>query len=107
MIKVVNTISQTALRYVEVPEKTLENCSIKVKFASELTLDDIRNLVFWCDCQNDILWDGMSLQEILNVYRVSAEWDTWECWSDADWEVACEAWNSAVIDPGNMLTPRV
>ena len=44
MIKVVNTISQTALRYVEVPEETLENCSIKVKFASELTLDDIRNL---------------------------------------------------------------
>lgn len=71
--------------------------------AALLTREQARQLTNWCDCQSEALWDGMSLQECLNVYRVSWEWDTWEGWSEEDRPAAHAAWNSAVIDPGNRM----
>ena len=49
----------------------------------------------------------MSLQEILNVYRATAEWVNFETWAAEDWEAAYAAWNAAVIDEGNQMMPRV
>jgi hypothetical protein len=48
----------------------------------------------------------MSLQEILNVYRATAEYDTFEGWAEEDWRAAYAAWNRAVIKPGNKMQPR-
>ena len=60
----------------------------------------------WCDCQSESLWAAMSLQEILNVYRASAEYVTWEGWASEDWKAAHAAWNRAIIDPENKMIPR-
>jgi len=88
-----------------VPLKFLQLCTVKSEKAQDLTRDEICALMGWCDCQEDALWDSMSLQEILNVYRVSAEWDTWEGWASEDVKAAHKAWNRAVIWPGNKMQP--
>lgn len=92
---------------VQVSDKVLEHCAVKAMYADQLNLEDIKALVYWCNSQTSDLWDGMSLQEILNVYRATAEWYSFEVWAQEDWEAACAAWNAAVIDEGNQMTPRV
>lgn len=84
----------------------LARCSVKSRYVFDLTRDEVRDLMGWCDCQTESLWDGMKLQEILNVYRVSAEWQTWEDWADEDRPAAHRAWNRAVIQPGNKMAKR-
>ena len=91
---------------VQVSKKILELCSVKARIVDELTRDEIKDLMYWCDCQSESLWDGMSLQEILNVYRASAEWDTFESWAEEDWIAAYNAWNSAIINPRNLMLER-
>lgn len=81
-------------------------CSVKAERAADLTREETRDLMSWCDYQTEDLWSNMSLQEILNVYRASAEYTTWEAWADEDWRAAYKAWNGAVIDPGNKMKPR-
>lgn len=78
---------------------------IKTDRASNLTREDVQRLMNWCDHQTEALWDDMTLQEILNVYRVSAAYDNWEGWLQDDRAAAIEAWNKAIIDPGNMMVP--
>jgi polyphosphate kinase len=92
---------------VKVPTEISRFCKIKAEKAEDLTVEDIRVLTNWCDWQTASLWDGMSLQEILNVYRATAEYDTFEGWADEDWKAAYKAWNKAVIKPGNKMRPRV
>ncbi len=92
------------MKTIKVSRKVLELCFVKAEHASDLDREQTANLMAWCDCQSEDLWTDMTLQEILNVYRVSAEWNTFEDWADADRETAHEAWNSAVIDPGNQMT---
>lgn len=94
------------VKTVKVPECFEKHLSIKTAFASNMTRGDVSNLMFWCDFQCESLWDGMSTQEILNVYRASAEWETWEGWAEEDFDSARKAWNEAVIDPGNEMLPR-
>lgn len=94
-------------KIVVVEPKVIELCAVKAAFATDLTFEEIEALVNWCNCQQSDLWDGMSLQEILNVYRATAEWYTFEAWAEEDWEAAYAAWNAAVIDDGNKLMPRV
>lgn len=91
---------------VKVDAKALALCAVKAERAEDLTLEEIDALVGWCDCQNADLWDGMGLQEILNVYRATAEYVTFEAWADEDWRAAYKAWNAAVIKPGNKMKPR-
>lgn len=79
------------------------NLAVKAQAVADLTLEDCRMLARWADCQSAYLWDDMNLQEILNVYRVSYEWDTWEGWAEEDRPASHRAWNSAVIDPGNRM----
>lgn len=88
---------------IEVAPAVLALCSVKAILASDLTRQEAADLMHWCDWQTESLWDNMSLQEILNVYRVSAEWDTWECWSQEDRKAAHAAWNRAVIKSGNRM----
>jgi hypothetical protein len=91
---------------ISVEPQVLALCSVKAALASALTRQEIADLMSWCDCQEEALWDDMTLQEILNVYRVSAEWDTWQGWAEEDRKAAHAAWNRAVVDPGNRMMPR-
>lgn len=88
---------------ITVSPKALALCSVKSAKASDLTRDEAADLMAWCDCQTEDLWDGMTLQEILNVYRASAEYVTWEDWAMDDRRAAHKAWNAAVIAPGNKM----
>jgi hypothetical protein len=94
------------MKTIKVTPKALALIDVKSENASDLTREETASLMCWCDCQQESLWDGMSLQEILNVYRVSAEWDRFEDWTEADWKSAYRAWNSAVIDPDNQMLFR-
>ena len=80
--------------------------AIKAVTAAELKLEEVQLLVTWCSFQDSNLWDTLSLQEILNVYRATIEWDTFEDWAESDWKEAYAAWDAAVIDPENKMSPR-
>lgn len=88
---------------IEVAPAIIALCSVKAKLASDLTRTETADLMAWCDYQTESLWDDMSLQEILNVYRVSAEWETWESWAQEDRKAAHKAWNRAIIGHGNRM----
>lgn len=87
---------------VEVAPKVLELCGIKSRYAEDLDLEELRALVNWCNGQDESLWDGMTVQEILNVYRVSAEWVDWQAWAQERPLVARAAWNR-VVQAHNFL----
>lgn len=70
--------------------------------AGQLSREQVVHLMSWCDYQTESLWDGMTLQEILNVYRVSAVWENFEGWVEQEGDVARRAWN-AVVRPSNHL----
>ena len=100
-------LDKAPFKGVQVSDKVLKHCAVKAMYADQLKLEECEALVNWCNCQSSDLWEDMSLQEILNVYRATAEWDTFEAWASADWEAAYAAWNAAVIDEGNTMMPRV
>jgi hypothetical protein len=72
------------MKMIEVSDKALEHCAVKAVHVMDMTMDEIEMLNNWCNCQSTDLWEGLTLQEILNVYRASAEWDTWEGWAEED-----------------------
>lgn len=88
---------------INVSPRALTLCNVKARNASELTREETESLMSWCDCQTESLWDDMTLQEILNVYRVSAEYVTWEDWAMDDRKAAHKAWNRAVIQSHNRM----
>lgn len=81
---------------VDVSERDLALCGVKARYASELTREETQALMNWCDWQDESLWDGMSLQEILNVYRVSAKYVSWQEWASESRAAAHGAWNRVV-----------
>ena len=89
-------------RAVQVKPDILALCAVKAAHAEDLTREEIASLMNWCDYQQEDLWDGMNLQEILNVYRVSAEWENFESWAIEQGDVARKAWNG-VVRPINRL----
>lgn len=95
-----------SIKTIIVKPEFMNLCFVKSSLASHLTREETASLMAWCDCQNESLWESMSLQEILNVYRATAEYETFESWAQDDWREAYEAWNSAVIDTGNKMKPR-
>lgn len=105
-ITVINTITQQKIKAISVPAKIIERCAVQSAYATDLTFEELQALVNWCNCQSSDLWEDMSLQEILNVYRATSEWCTFEAWAAEDWKAAYAAWNAAVIDEGNQMTPR-
>jgi hypothetical protein len=94
------------MKTISVEPHLLALCGVKSERAEDLTREEIKILMQWCDWQTEELWDDMSLQEILNVYRATAEWDDFESWASENWPAAYAAWNRAVIKPGNKMTPR-
>lgn len=100
-------LDKAPFKGVQVLDKVLKHCAVKAMYADQLKFEEIEALVIWCNSQSSDLWEDMSLQEILNVYRVTAEWFNFETWAAEDWEAAYAAWNAAVIDEGNQMTPRV
>lgn len=93
-----------SVEFVNVAPDALVLCSVKSAYAKDLTREETSSLMNWCDHQAEDLWDGMSLQEILNVYRVSAEWENFEAWAEQEGDVARFAWNR-VTHPHNHLAP--
>lgn len=93
----------TATHTIEVSDKALALCSIKARAVAELTREETQDLMSWCDFQTEDLWEGMTMQEILNVYRVSAEYVTWEDWADEDRKAAHKAWNRSVFSADNKM----
>lgn len=69
---------------------------VKKSDASKLTLDEIEHIVHWCGFQDGNLWEGMTLQEILNVYRISGEFDSFECMAEQEGDGARRKWNNVV-----------
>lgn len=99
----VSTKNTNLAKTIPVPPKVLALCFVKAERAEALTRDEVVSLMAWCDCQREDLWSDMSLQEILNVYRATAEYETFEAWAEEDRKAAHAAWNSAVISPGNKM----
>jgi hypothetical protein len=93
----------TDIKTIPVSDEILKHCGVKHALASDLTFEEIDRILHWCKWQSYDLWEDMSLQEILNVYRISAEWDTWQVWAEHEPVEAFAAWNSAVINPGNKM----
>ncbi len=94
---------QPIIKPVAVDEKALALCVAKGAVVGDLTLDEMEAVVNWCGFQRSDLWDGLTLQEILNVYRISAEYETWEGWAQEDRRGAHVGWNRAVIHFGNRM----
>jgi hypothetical protein len=84
------------MKTIAVADKVLALCAVKAADAGDLTREEVKALDYWCDCQTEAIWDGLGLQEILNVYRVSAEWTGWEDWSEEEPAAAIRGWNRAV-----------
>lgn len=93
---------QNVLDGVRLSRKRLAGCFVKAWRAIDLTRDETKALMNWCDHQAEDLWDGMALQEILNVYRLSAPWENFEAWAEAEGDKARRAWNS-MVRPMNHL----
>jgi hypothetical protein len=93
------------LKTIAVPPSVLALCAVKSARAADLTREETAALMGWCDWQREDLWENMSLQEILNVYRATAEYDSFEGWAEEDCAAAHAAWNAAVIDPSNRMVP--
>lgn len=91
------------MKTISLTPEQVANLPVKAERVADMTLEDCRMLARWAYYQSSALWDDMNLQEILNVYRASWEWDTWEGWSEEDRPAAHAAWNRAVIDPGNRM----
>lgn len=88
---------------IKVPAKVLALCYVKSEFAQDLNIDELRELVSWCNHQTESLWEDMTLQEILNVYRASGEYISWEGWCQEEPRAARDAWNRAIINPDNKM----
>jgi hypothetical protein len=83
---------------------TLALCEIKSRYAHQMTRDEMQALSNWCDWQDESLWDDMELQEILNVYRVSAKYVTWQGWVEESPRAAKRAWNQAIYNNHNLMS---
>lgn len=84
---------------VAVSKRVIDLCRVKAKLANKLTIDEVRGLVNWCDNQIGLLTDDLNLQQILNLYRLSAEWDTWEAWHNEDTHAAHAAYSKVKANP--------
>lgn len=75
---------------------------IATKKAARMTLDELRRLVDFCNCQRESLWDDLDLQGLLDVYHASAVWDGVETWlncaneggTDEEQKAALRAWRA-------------
>lgn len=94
--------AETSIKTIPVTEDALALCAVKSTLASDLTREETASLMGWCDSQPESLWDALCLQEILNVYRASAKYDSFSGWLDEDRPAAIRAWNLAVISPANI-----
>lgn len=93
------------MKTIDVPEKALALIAIKARTVEAMDLDDLRALISWCEWQAECLWSDLSPQELLNIYRVSAEWTTWTAWCEEDEAAAVRAFNRAV-KPSHRLLRR-
>jgi len=87
---------------VKVEPRHLELCAVKAETVQDLSFDEFDALKNWCDFQIYGLWADLTVQEVLNVYRVSAEYISFEDWLQEEPEAAIKAYNS-VVQPSNRL----
>lgn len=84
------------MKTIKVDQMVLKLIPVKSEKAENLNREETQILMNWCDNQLESLWDELSLQEILNIYRVSGKWVNWECWFEEEPELAIKGLNSAV-----------
>lgn len=89
------------MKTVQVSPARLAMCVIKAEHAEDMSRAETKALMSWCDNQAAVLWEFLSLQEILNVYHATAEWGTFDAWAAVDWKAAYAAWDKAIIAPRN------
>lgn len=100
--RVVALLNGDGQKTVALTETQAAGLPVKAEVVADLTLEDCRMLARWADYQASALWDGLTLQEILNVYRASWEWDTWQGWAEEEPDAARDGWNSAVAPINQM-----
>lgn len=84
------------MKTVKVNEDDLIHCFIKSAKAQDMSKEETDHLICWCDRQTESFWEYLTLQEILNVYRASAKWDTFEAWVQEEPDLALAAYNKVV-----------
>lgn len=78
----------------EYPDQT--HARIQQSQAADLSRDDLAALVNWSNCQEPGLINDLTTQELLNVYRMSAEYDTVVDWLAEKGNFAVRAFNHVV-----------
>lgn len=49
-----------------------------------MTLEEARQIVAWCNFQDEGLWDDLTLTGIVALYNASHEYDTFEAWLECE-----------------------
>lgn len=88
--------------FIFVTEKQAEHLDFDISDAENLYFEEISLLIEWTEHQDSRLFDGLTLQELLNLYRVSAEHGDIDAWFEEDPEAAVIGYNSAV-NPDNVM----
>lgn len=52
--------------------------------ANALTMEQVKALANWADCQTASLFDAMPLQFVLTVYHGSSDYETFESWLEEE-----------------------
>lgn len=91
------------MNFIELTEQQTANLDFDIKDASELLFQEIAILFEWAEEQDSEFFIDLSLQEVLNVYRVSADYEDFEEFLDLNPEKAVVAYNSAVNEDNQMV----
>ena len=46
--------------------------------------DELRDAASWCGFERESVWDSMTAEQILTVYRLSADWISLSGWAEED-----------------------
>ena len=91
------------MNFIELTEKQTANLDFEIKDASELLYQEIAIIFEWAEEQDSDFFVDLSLQEVLNVYRVSADYEDFEEFLEMNSEKAVEAYNSAVAEDNRIV----
>lgn len=82
--------------FIELTDAQAEHLDFDISDAGNLFFEEISLLIEWTEYQDSRLFDGLTLQELLNLYRISAEHGDIDAWFEEDPEAALIGYNSAV-----------
>lgn len=91
------------MKFIELTKQQEEYLDFTTKDASELLFQDIVLLLDWCSMQDDNMFIDLSLQELLNLYRISHNWEDFDMWFNEEPKAALNAYNAAVDESNRMF----